>query len=179
MLAAHAARGELLACGLGYCLPKDYLNPLARLYSFGTLLPKNAVLCGLSAAWVWGCLPQLPETITLNQSPSASKIASTGSNQKLCYARYRWQEIAHFDGFLVTLPQRTLYDLLFARDFHKSQQQAASALLTLCNSDNEQLRKQLLKAKHPGKRIALANLTTLDSLYTIHVVNPLNPAHSF
>lgn len=170
VLRLHLARGEIERLGPGYCVTGCAQLPEARLLAHqGVLLP-GTVLARLSAAWVWGALPEAPTPVQLNTKPGITRVPGwhrapqhQNPRAQLFYARYRASELETYAGFTVVGPKRTLLDLLFNHSLktHSAARLASHSLLRLLQLSPDGVRHELAARKHPRKQRALKNLELL------------------
>lgn len=116
LLNAHLLRGEIVPLGFGYCLRGAQNSTTARLYTLEHAVPKNSVVCRLTAAWLWLAIAEAPPTLEVNIGTKGTKIRSLENivtpKIKISYARLKPADITQLQNTQITTPWRTLLDLL-------------------------------------------------------------------
>ncbi len=154
-------RGALRRCGPGVRGVAWPDTPTVRLAALAQYLHSERIACHLTAAWVWHALPDAPEPYCVATSPGRGH-ATTLPGTRIMQFSFREDEVAKLGHFLVTSPQRTLYDLLHQpHSLSELEREAARVLLGKLSDRGAALRAQLHNERRPYGKRASTRLATI------------------
>ena len=109
---AELLRGSLVRCGPGVRPVGWPETPRTRATALAPWLTPDRVAIRMSAAWVWGAARQPDAPLEL--STAGRRRPDHGAHRDHLLRQFAYDESAlrRFDGFAVTDPEQTVYDLL-------------------------------------------------------------------
>ncbi|WP_166984625.1 hypothetical protein [Canibacter zhoujuaniae] len=158
LLSAHRMHGALEHCGLGYrptCV-KESAEIRAR--SLASFLPPHTVICGVTAAWVWGAIGKFRSPIEVNNFGGSCRIPAGVHNRTVIrHARITADEVVSLGGVRVTTTRRTVFDLLYFYEAANTAplQLMLLGLMRLSQLTPDDILESLLTRQHPRKQHAL------------------------
>jgi hypothetical protein len=159
---AELLHGSLVRCGPGVRLAAWPESPRIRAFALAPWLAPQRVAVLSSAAWVWGAArtPGKPLEFSTRDNRRAERV--TQPDYRLHQFRHNEEDLQHYGDFAVTLPLRTICDLL--REPTPSDAQHRSVcrlLLRLVPGGTEAVHKRVLEGARPYREISLRRLELL------------------
>lgn len=133
--AAARLSGTLVACGPGLRPVGWPETPVARCAALGGLLSGRYAAAEDTAAWVWGALrtPGRPLRAITPAGRAPPSFASVSPDYPVRASNFTLLpgDVIDLDGYLVTSPERTLYDLYRSPTEWTREREVATRLLHL------------------------------------------------
>lgn len=112
MLHALKLRGAVVKCGPGYRGVAWPDSPSVRLATLATFLNAHTAASHLTAAWVWGAVASPGERLCFTTHSRRRSPVNSPPNVRWHQFQLHPTQLERLGGLDVTMPERTVFDLL-------------------------------------------------------------------
>lgn len=153
--------GEAVRLGPAFTPVGSPPGMAVRARSLSHVLPSRLIADRRTAAWVYGALVELPRTIDACARKHKRPSALLAFDAPIREVVITEAEIAQIAGVSVTMPLRTVFDLVREPDFDKETAALVGRLARVCSISFEECDRYLDSRSHlPRKTLTRARLVT-------------------
>lgn len=159
---AELLRGTLVRCGPGVRPVGWPETPRVRAAALAPWLTPDRIAIRMSAAWIWGAARRPDAPLELSTADRRRPEPGAHRDHLLRQFRYADDALRLLDGFVVTDPEQTVYDLLrVPHGFGRRHRVACRLLLRLVPDGREGVAQRLERQHSHYRALARSRLALL------------------
>lgn len=158
---AALIQGTAVRCGPGIRLVSWPETPSVRAAAISRCFDGDGIAVHRTAAWIWGATRDPGQILEFTIVRGRVHDRPRDDGVRMHQYQIREAQVSRVGGLAVTTPLRTVYDLLRATEFGRTERLACRTILVRLPTGREDLREFLSGTPRPYNRRVLQRLEAL------------------